>query len=101
MIIRCSTYDVLVEWPGVQPRDECLDSKEGGQDTGEHSDKSENDGDTRRHARHHMKVLLQRGTTTAAVVVSKLLDPESTVCSPPNRDLALDDLPVLHESSGP
>lgn len=33
--------------------------------------------------------------------MSGLLDLESTVGSPPNGNLALNDLPVLHESRGP
>jgi len=101
VIVVCSTYDVLVERSGVQPRNERLDGKECGQNTCKHSDKSENDRDTRRHPSCFVKVLLQRGAIGTGVAVPKLLDPESTVSSPPDRDLAFDNLPVLHESGGP
>jgi hypothetical protein len=33
--------------------------------------------------------------------VSELLDPESTVGSPADGELALEDLPVLHKNGGP
>jgi len=41
VIVVCSTYDVLAEWSGIliQPRDECLDGKECGQNTCKHNDK--------------------------------------------------------------
>jgi len=60
MDVRYSTYDVLVEWSGVQPGNECLDGKKCGQDTSEHTNKSKDDRDTGRHASRPVKVLLQR-----------------------------------------
>lgn len=101
VIVEYPTYDVLVERASVQPRNECLDGEECGQDAGKHKDKPENDRDTCRHANRSMKVPLQWRTIIVGVVVSKLLDPESTGSPPPDRDLALEDLPVLYKSSGP
>ena len=100
-IVEYTTYDVLVERSSVQPGNERLDCKEGGQDPSERSDKSKNNGDACRHACHSMKVFLERRTIIPSVIVTKLLDPESTISSPPDGNLALDDLPVLHESGGP
>jgi hypothetical protein len=96
-----STYDVLMKWSSIQPRNECLDGKERGQDTTKHSDKSENDRDASRDADRLLNVPLQGGTAVADIVVSKFLDSESPVSPPTNRDLALDYLPVLNESGGP
>ena len=79
-----STYDMLMERSSVQPRDECLDREERGQNTSEHSDESENNWDTGRHAGRSMEVPLQRRSGITDVVVSELLDPESAVSSPPN-----------------
>lgn len=75
---------MLVKRTSVQAGNECLDGEEGGQDTSEHSNKSKNDRDARCHTGRPVKVPLQRRTGIADVVVSKLLDPESTVSSPPN-----------------
>ena len=95
------THDVLVEWSSVQPSNERLYGEERCQDTSEYGDKSEDNWDARRNPSRSVKVLLQWGSTVADVVVSKFLHPESVVGSPPNGNLAFDDLPVLHENGGP
>ena len=101
MCQACFTHDVLVERPGVQLGDERLDGEEGGQDTGEHGDESEDNWDTGCHPGRSTKVKLQGRTGMGDVVVSKFLDPESAISSPADRDLAFDDRPVLNESGGP
>ena len=100
-LIQCPTYDVLVERSSVQPGNERLDGEERRQDTSEHGDESEDNWNARRNPTRSVKVLLQRSTTIVDVVVSKLLHLESVVGSPPNGDLAFDDLPVFHEDGGP
>ena len=92
---------MLVQRSSVQLRNERLDGKEGSQDTSEDRDKSEDNRDTGCHTGRSMEVLLQRSAGIADVVMSKFLDTEGTVSSPPDRDLALEDPPVFHEDGGP
>ena len=101
VMFECPTYDVLVERSSVQSGNECLNGEERSQDTTEHSDESKDNGDACRYASCPVKVLLQRRTTVIGEVVSELLDLEGTVGSPPDGNLALDNLPVLHESGSP
>ena len=81
---RCPAYDVLVQRSSIQPRDKRLDGEESGQDSGKRRDKSKDDGDTRRHASCSMEVPLQLRAAVPNIIMSKLLDPESTVGPPPN-----------------
>ena len=91
---------MLVEWPSIQPSDQSLDCKEGRQDASKCGGRSENDGNTLCNPGRSAKVLVQI-ITTVDVIVSFFLDPVGTVGTPPDGDLALDDLPIVHEAVGP
>ena len=95
---------MLAKRPRIQAGNECLDCKErGGQDASEYTAKSKSDGDTLRHPNHSTKHLAQGIVTVIStnVIVSFFEVPVGTIRSPPDGDLALDDLPVLDESGGP